>query len=260
MSEDVEDLFGEQLKKSDEQQWSDGIYTVRGKSMKKGIYRTGKWEGRPFARFMYEMEMPDGEKQQASQMLPWLPGKAFFEINFKLLTGMSLSDFNTYCRSQDFNDAAAQSKFFLEKFRDTEFEAEIRKSDRWYNIWEIKRRIEQNTDQPAEKSPAAPSQPVEKTPEISNQPVEKTPESSNQAVGKAPEISNQAVEKAPGVSDQQHLRLEELREQLKLSQSELEGLCREEFSVDLPQLQEADLATLIQLLTERAIAGQSDAS
>jgi len=43
MSEDVEDLFGEQLKKSDEQQWSDGIYTVRGKSMKKGIYRTGKW-------------------------------------------------------------------------------------------------------------------------------------------------------------------------------------------------------------------------
>lgn len=138
----VEDLFGEELEASPQEEFKDGVYTVKGKSMKQGTYRSGKWEGRPFARFLYEMTMPDGEVQQVSQMLPWMPGKAFFEINFKQLTGMSLSDFNAYCRSQGFNDSASQSKFFLERFKDVEYEVEIKKSDRWFNVWEIKRRIE----------------------------------------------------------------------------------------------------------------------
>lgn len=142
MSEGVEDLFGNKLDDDTEDGFRDGTYIIRGASMKKGIYRSGRWEGRPFARFMYDMTAPDGKPQQVSQMLPWLPGKAFFEINFKLLTGMSLSEFNEYCRSQGFNDASAQSKFFLERFRGTEFEAEVRRKDQWYNVWEIKRRID----------------------------------------------------------------------------------------------------------------------
>ena len=225
MSEDVDDLFGEQLAsdKPKEEQWQDGVYTVKGHSMKKGVYRAGRWEGRPFARFLYEMETAAGEKQQVSQMLPWLPGKAFFEINFKMLTGLSLSDFTAHCRSQGFNDAAAQSKFFLECFKDTEYEVEIRKSDRWFNVWEIKRRV---TD-------ASIPQPAEAKQETLVEPAEET-ESPDQA---------KAV-KAAALD-------------MGLGEAELEQLCEDEFAIPLGSLDEQSLTVLAQLLAEKARASGS---
>lgn len=226
MSEGVEDLFGQQLEKEAKQaEWEDGVYTVTGKSMKKGIYRAGRWEGRPFARFLYEMEMPSGEKQQVSQMLPWLPGKAFFEINFKLLTGMSLSDFNAYCRSEGFDDASAQSKFFLERFRDVEYEVEIRKSDRWYNVWEIKRRIGDESP-PEKEQPEAGTAPAAEEAEVQQE------EDASQASGEMKEVSR-------------------LKDELQMSNEELEEICQEEFAVPLSELDASGLATLSQLMAER---------
>lgn len=224
MSEGVEDLFGQQLEKEAKQaEWEDGVYTVTGKSMKKGIYRAGRWEGRPFARFLYEMEMPSGEKQQVSQMLPWLPGKAFFEINFKLLTGMSLSDFNAYCRSEGFNDASAQSKFFLERFRGVDYEVEIRKSDRWYNVWEIKRRIEGSPGEGQEVPQAEAQQAEEPT---------------------------ESLEDAQGASGEMQ-EISRLKDELQMSNEELEELCQEEFAVPLAELDSPGLTTLSQLMAER---------
>lgn len=215
MSQGVEDLFGNKLEGESDGEFKDGIYLIKGVSMKKGVYRAGRWEGRPFARFMYELELPGGETQQVSQMLPWLPGKAFFEINFKLLTGMSLSDFNQHCRSQGFNDASAQSRFFLERFRGVQYEAEVRRKDRWYNVWEIRRRI--------------------------------PPEEARQEEAKEQELAQKAGAMSAGPTPDSESELGVLRTLARdrgIDEAGLQNLSEEHFSLKLEELGEEQIETL----------------
>lgn len=220
MSQGVEDLFGNKLDSESDGEFKDGIYLIKGVSMKKGVYRAGRWEGRPFARFMYELELPGGETQQVSQMLPWLPGKAFFEINFKLLTGMSLSDFNQHCRSQGFNDASAQSRFFLERFRGVQYEAEVRRKDRWYNVWEIRRRI--------------------------------PPEETRQEEAKEQELAQKAGAMSAGPtpgSEGELTILAQLAKDRGIDESQLQDLSQEHFALTLKELSQEQIEILQNRLT-----------
>jgi len=213
MAEDVEDLFGEKLVEVEDPkqaEWQDGVYTITGLSMGKGVYRSGRWEGRAYARFSYSL-MQGESKLQVSQMLPWLPGKAFFEINFRFLTGLSLSEFNERCRAENISDASGQSKLFLQLFKGVEFEAEIRRHDKWLNVWEIKQRIENSQLPQTETEPAA-----------------------------------EAV-----VDPATTAKLHDIAVSLNLDSSALEALSQEEFSKPLSGLSGSETVTLQELLEER---------
>lgn len=213
---DVSDLFGEQLAGSEQPAqpaaFQDGIYVITGVGMKKGIYKSGKFVGKPYARFIYELE--DGPtKRQVSQMLPWFPGKAFFEINFQQLCGMRLSEFTEHCRRENLNDPKSQSRFFLTLFRGVQYRAEIKQRGDWLNVWGLKERL----GHPDEAIASAPEQ---------------LPESPAQPVDLGSKIAA-------------------LAGKLSLADSDLESLCQEEFGIAMSQLGEDGQHTLIELLEEK---------
>lgn len=229
---ELSDLFGEQLVSADTPAkpapFQDGVYTIKGVSMKKGIYKTGKWKDKPYARFVYELQ--DGPvTRQVSQMLPWFPGKAFFEINFQRLCGMKLSEFSEHCRRENLNDAKAQSRFFLTLFRDVEYKAEIRQRGDWINVWELKQRMGHAGD-----SNTLPSTPASAEPQAENTPA------------------------LPGASVDLSSILVELSAKLSLSESDLTALSQEEFGVPVNGLEPAQQQVLIDLLKERLQSGQGE--
>jgi hypothetical protein len=228
---ELSDLFGEQLVSADTPAkpapFKDGVYTIKGVSMKKGIYKTGKWKDKPYARFVYELQ--DGPvTRQVSQMLPWFPGKAFFEINFQRLCGMKLSEFSEHCRRENLNDAKAQSRFFLTLFRDVEYKAEIRQRGDWINVWELKQRMGHAGD-----NDTLPSAPAATEPPL-------------------------AAPAAPVTSIDPSAVLVELSAKLSLSESDLAALSQEEFGVPVNVLEPAQQQVLIDLLKERLQSRQSE--
>lgn len=233
-SGEVSDLFGEQLVSADTPEqpapFKDGVYTIRGVSMKKGIYKSGKWKDKPYARFVYQLQ--DGPvSRQVSQMLPWFPGKAFFEINFQRLCGMRLSEFTEHCRKENLNDAKAQSRFFLTLFRDVEYKAEIRQRGEWLNVWELKQRL----GHAGEHTQAADGEVSSGGPE-SVSPLEP------------------AAQPAAGADG-----LVGLCGKLGLSESDLANLSQEEFGVAVTDLSPEQTLTLTQLLQERVQSGADGA-
>ena len=226
---ELSDLFGEQLVSADTPEkpapFKDGVYTIKGVSMKKGIYKSGKWKDKPYARFVYELQ--DGPvTRQVSQMLPWFPGKAFFEINFQRLCGMRLSEFSEHCRRENLNDAKAQSRFFLTLFRDIEYKAEIRQRGDWINVWELKQRIGHAGDN--DTLPQAAATPPAQTP------------------AQAPAVDLGAM-------------LVELSSKLSMSEADLAALSQEEFGVAVNGLEPAQQQVLVDLLKER-LQGSSEQS
>jgi len=244
---DVSDLFGEQLAQPEAPggpaPFRDGIYVITATGMKKGIYKSGKWTGKPYARFVYELQ--DGPvKRQVSQMLPWFPGKAFFEINFQRLCGMRLSEFNEHCRRENLNDAKAQSRFFLTLFRGVQYRAEIRQRGEWLNVWELKERIGHPEELPT-TIPASPGDATEQS---------QTAIDLNSSNGSA-EVETEATSNE-NLSEQNFSptvdTASSIATQFNLPVEQLEALCQEEFGVAANNLSPENQQVLVDLLRERS--------
>jgi len=218
----VSDLFGDLVAGSEQPAspaaFQDGIYVITGVGMKKGVYKSGKFVDKPYARFIYELE--DGPtKRQVSQMLPWFPGKAFFEINFQQLCGMKLTEFAEQCRRENLNDPTAQSRFFLTLFRGVQYRAEIKQRGDWLNVWGLKERLghpDQSIAVSTEQSSPETAAPID--------------------LGK---------------------KIDALAVKLSLSDLDLESLCQEEFGISTAKLSKDNQHTLIDLLQEKVRLGNS---
>ena len=240
-SQNVADLFGDQLAApgaatETAKPFEDGVYVVRGLSMKKGVYEKGRWQGRPYARFTYEFQ--DGSvRRQASQMLPWLPGVGFFETNFRIITGMSLTDFRARC-AQDQMDAAAQSRFFQGLFRGAAYEAELKQQGQWLNVWRLKTRVAE-----PENADAAP-------PAASAVPAEPASPSAEAAVAAvtAPEVPS---------AGEWDARVRESAARLGLDAAALDDVSVEEFAVPYASLSDMDKMALADVLRDRVSGGEA---
>jgi hypothetical protein len=212
---------------------TDGVYRLRGFSVRRGSYKRGHWVGRPYGRFVYLLH--DGTtSRQVSQMLPWQPGQIFFEANFRLICGMTLAAFNAHCEDAGM-DRGARSQFFLSLFKDVDFEAEVRRQGDWLNVWKLQTRLGPcASGAPLPSAEGGPSIPDLKFP------------------------AAQAPTPAPGPS-----RLDgpigQICTTLALDDAALEELCLEEFSVTYARLSENDKQVLLDLLDERRLLSTPDA-
>lgn len=205
----------------------DGEHVIEGVSIGKGTYKTGRYAGRPYARFVFALTDEAGRRREVSQMLPWLAGIGFFEDNFKLLIGMTWEQFKTHRDEQEF-DRDMTARFFDGRFKGTRFRATVKADGKWLNVWQLHERLA--ADAPASSQPAPSPAPA---------PAEDEPA---------------AVDVQPA---QELVSLPELllaaAQRLGLDEAGLEQVCRDEFFVELDQLADHDRVSLLALLRERHV-------
>lgn len=217
----LSELFGSTLEEqppAPPRQFQDGVYVIRGREITHGRYRSGKHQGRPYARFLYDLVSDEFPGRQVSQMLLWSPTWNVFKYNFQVICGMSLEEFLQHCKAAGM-DQQQQASFFLSRFRGVEFEAEVRRrlddqGREWLNVWELKRRLG----------------------------------SSDQPVG---DPAGLAAPQAPGQGDELEAEIETLRTSLGMDPQALDALCEEEFSAPYAMLGTGDRQMLAELLRER---------
>lgn len=132
----IEGLFGSDLTPSDQHPPAEeGIYEAVGKSVTKGVFKAGRFKGRPYARFLYEFK-DDDRTRMASQTLPWVPGIGFFEENFRQITGMNLQAFKQHC-SEHGLDRAQSAEFFFSLFCGVHYRIQVKQDGSWLNVWKV---------------------------------------------------------------------------------------------------------------------------
>jgi len=226
-----------------------GKHRVRGLRMSKGVYRSGRFAGRQYARFTYELCDVPG-RRQASQMLPWLPGIAFFETNFRLLTGITWQQFKARVAEQGM-DADAKRRFFAGLFVDVEYDAQLRQQDKWLNVWRLEHR-HGAPDNPA-ADPAPRHDTIAKDTQANTEPAAETPAGESEEMTQADMASAQ---RAVSKSDDLDARIRALAPQVGLDDGGLERLAMEEFSVSLAAMSSADKVTLLELMEEHRMLGE----
>lgn len=141
-----------------------GDYLIRGEAISSGIFKGGKFEGKPFLRFVYRIENDGPAKgMRVALTLPWVPDWAPCQISFKINMGMPIREFDEACREEQITTRDARRAFSLRHFQGVMFEAEVRqridaKGNTWYDVWQLKSRRGRSTQAPGPTG--APKDPV----------------------------------------------------------------------------------------------------
>lgn len=108
-----------------------GVYRLRGEAMTGGRYKRGRFEGKPYGRFTFQIAEGAHQGRQVSYMLPWLAGQPRWEpfhAAFAHLTGWSSEQFDQYCNQQSITDPQTRLSAMLKRFIGAQFQAEVRPS------------------------------------------------------------------------------------------------------------------------------------
>lgn len=223
-----------------------GVYRLRGRGMTGGTYKSGKFMGRPFGRFTFEIVDGPHAGRQVSYTLPWIAGQPRWEpfhVSFRFLTGMNTQEFDDYCRANEIVDAQARAQAMVARFRGALFDVEVRPNfdnngKEWLNVWNIQARVAEPSAVQAASSP---------TPEPAAQPSRAaTAPSSPAAAAPASAPAEPTVEQ----------EIAKLMGELKMSREDMVALCEEEFgATSLAELNPSAREQLRDLLQERVLLG-----